>query len=70
LIIFSVLPEVTSAISQSVGIQRGVDLFVYIGIVILFYSMFRMYVEIDKLKENITNLTRELAKERAKKPKK
>jgi small membrane protein len=68
LIIFSMLPDFSSFISRYVGIQRGVDFFIYIGVVVLFYFIFRMYVEIDKMKQEITSLTRIIAKDKAKKP--
>lgn len=61
LIVFALVPSFTSYLSRFFGIDRGVDLFVYIGLVVLFYSMFRIYVMVDRMRQEITVLTREIA---------
>lgn len=60
-IIFTVFPILTSDIARSIGIGRGVDVIVYTSIVILFYLVFRLYVYIQDLKREITDLVNKLA---------
>ncbi len=54
-------PKVTDFFAQKIGIGRGVDALVYISIVGLFYGMFRLYVKMEFLEHEITDLTRKLA---------
>jgi small membrane protein len=68
LIIFTFIPQLSVLISNIFGIARGVDLFIYVSIVSLFYIIFRIYVSIEKMKSEITLLTREIAINRAKSP--
>lgn len=62
LILLAVFPEYTFLLSSKIGIQRGVDIFVYGGIMLLFYLVFRMYVRLEKIDHSITELVRELAR--------
>lgn len=39
-------PHITSQIADSVGIGRGADLVVYISLIIIFYSIFRLFAKI------------------------
>lgn len=54
-------PNSTFYLANLFGIQRGVDVIVYISIVILFYLIFRIYVKIEKLEQDLTKIVRELA---------
>jgi small membrane protein len=56
------IPAITKWPARLFGIQRGIDVIVYLGIVILFYSTYRIYSKIEKVEQDITKLTRELAK--------
>ena len=69
ILIVSIFPNLTSILSEFVGIGRGMDLAVYAGITILFYLMFRLYVKIDIQNKEITKLVREIAIKDAKKKK-
>ena len=60
-ITITIIPEIMSFISDLTGLGRGVDFFVYLGIIILFYFTFKMYILIDKMREEITKLTREIS---------
>ncbi len=60
LLIVSVTP-IIDALSRPVGVGRGIDLVVYIGIMILFYLVFQQNMKIDKLENEITKLVREIA---------
>ncbi|MBI4144478.1 DUF2304 family protein [Candidatus Woesearchaeota archaeon] len=62
LILLSLFPEYTFLLSARIGIQRGVDIFVYGGITLLFYLVFRMYVRFEKMEQALTKVVRGLAK--------
>src|SRR3989304_7237223 len=55
------LPKTTTKIASFFGVGRGVDVIVYISLALLFYLVFRIYVMIEDLRHEITNLIRELA---------
>ena len=61
IIIVAVLPSTTSIIASLMGIGRGIDLVVYLSIIILFYLIFRMYVKMENVEREITKLVREEA---------
>ena len=59
-------PNTIDKIGQFFGVEKGLDLVVYISIIILFYIVLRIYNKVDKLQKDITKLVRELAKRDAK----
>lgn len=63
LIVLGILywPNFTTRIAEAVGISRGIDVFVYLGIVALFYLSFRTLIKIEEMEREITLLTRELS---------
>lgn len=63
----SLMPSISTSISQSVGIQRGVDLLIYLSIIILFYLVYKIFVKLERINEDISNLTRYMALEKKKK---
>jgi small membrane protein len=66
----AVFPHIIALISSKVGIGRGVDLAIYVSIILLFYLVFRLYVKTDNQDREITKLVREIAIRDAKKKKK
>lgn len=60
-IVFVLFPILSSDIAKSFGIGRGVDALIYSSIVILFYLVFRLYVYIQDIRQEITKLVKELA---------
>lgn len=60
-IIIGIVPEIISKLSAIVGIGRGTDLAIYVGIILLFYLMFRLYVKVDSQNREVTKLVREIA---------
>ena len=52
---------VIDALSRPVGVGRGIDLVVYIGLLVLFYLIFQQNMKIDKLERQITKLVRKIA---------
>jgi hypothetical protein len=62
------LPQnIFQEIGSIFGVGRGIDVLVYLSIIILFYANLRMNGKIDKLDKQITKLVREVAKSNAKK---
>ncbi len=56
-----ILPETTSWVANFVGVGRGVDLVIYISILILFYLAFRILVRMDKIDKDVTKIVRQIA---------
>ncbi|OGY42612.1 MAG: hypothetical protein A2Y82_02875, partial [Candidatus Buchananbacteria bacterium RBG_13_36_9] len=56
-----ILPETTSLVANFVGVGRGVDLVIYISILILFYLVFRVLVRLDKIDKDVTKIVRKIA---------
>jgi hypothetical protein len=56
-----ILPDTTSLVASFVGVGRGVDLVIYISILILFYLVFRVLVRLDKIDKDVTKIVRNLA---------
>jgi len=49
-------PEVTVWLANSVGVGRGSDLVIYLGMIFLFYSVFRVFLRLEKIEKNLTKL--------------
>ncbi|MFA5127941.1 MAG: DUF2304 family protein [Patescibacteria group bacterium] len=56
-----VWPDATFVIANKIGIGRGADLVVYLALVVLFFSVFRLTAKVEKQKHEITELTRTLS---------
>ncbi|MFZ6035956.1 MAG: DUF2304 domain-containing protein [Patescibacteria group bacterium] len=54
-------PHAAAVIADTVGVGRGVDALVYISIVALFYGVFRLYVKLEFMEREITQLVRNKA---------
>jgi hypothetical protein len=72
-IVIALIPSFATKIADLFGIGRGVDVMVYISILLLFYLVFRVYVKLEHIEHEITLLTRrtayELSKHKIKKKK-
>jgi len=62
-------PYIITATARFLGIGRAIDVLVYISIIVIFYLMFRLYVKMDGLTQQITMLVRKIAIDNAKKVK-
>ena len=60
-IIFFLVPGFFSIFSEFFGIKRPVDLIIYVSIIVLFYLIFRMYVKIESMEQDITKVVRNSA---------
>jgi len=54
-------PGVTQRIADIIGIDRGIDTVVYFSILALFYLIYRLYVKIEHLEQDITKVVRDEA---------
>jgi len=61
IIIVSIIPSITGVLSHKLGIGRGIDLLIYLSIIVLFYLMFRLYVKLESVEKEITALVRRVA---------
>ncbi len=60
-------PQTTDVLANYVGVEKGADLLVYIAILVLFYSIYRIMVRAEKQNKELTELVRKIAKLEAKK---
>lgn len=54
-------PQTTDVLAAIVGVERGADLLVYCAIVVLFYSMYRVMVRVERQHQEVTDLVRKIA---------
>ena len=60
--IFIVLnPNSTFYVARFLGVTRGADAVVYIALAVLFFVVFRLVAQVEKLKREVTKLAREVA---------
>lgn len=56
-----VFPNLTTRIANLLGIGRGADLIIYGSIATLFYLVFRLYVLLEDVRHEITEVVRKVA---------
>jgi hypothetical protein len=56
-----VFPRTTDIFAQKLGVGRGADLLVYLAVIFLFYLVFRVFVQLEKIEKDITKIIREIA---------
>ena len=59
------LPGLSSIAANLLGIGRGADAAFLLAVILLYYMVFRLYVKIDHVDKDLTNLVSELAKKSA-----
>jgi len=57
----ALLPQTADTLARIVGVGRGADVIVYLSLIAVFYLIFRLYVHIDSLENEITRLVRKLS---------
>lgn len=57
-LVVTFIPQITTAIAGFFGIGRGVDIVVYLSIILLLYLIFRLYVKLDYTDQELTRLVR------------
>jgi len=55
------LPGILSWVANFMGIGRGVDLVIYLALFAIFYIVFKIYLRINKIEKNMTELIRKIA---------
>lgn len=60
-VIFAFVPELSIDIANIFGISRGLDFLIIVAIIVLFYLVFRLYIKVDKLQEEMTDIVTEIA---------
>lgn len=53
------LPDTTSYLAAWLGIGRGADLVVYLSILVIFYMIFKIFVRLNKIENEITRVVRD-----------
>jgi len=61
LAIFALIPESSSILARIIGIGRGLDLVLIFGIIGSYYLIFRVYLKLEKIDQNITELVRKIS---------
>ncbi len=56
--IVSLPTTVLDRFSQFIGIGRGVDLVMYVSIAILFFVVFKLYIRIESMRRDMTEIAR------------
>ncbi len=54
-------PKITAIPALILNVERGIDVIIYVSLVALFYSVYRIYSKIETIEQEITALTRYLA---------
>ena len=54
-------PQLTVDIANRVGVGRGSDLVIYLAVIFLFYTNFRLLLRIEKMEKNLTKVVRDEA---------
>jgi len=60
-IVIVLLPNSTFYFAKFLGVGRGADLIVYLSIAMIFFVIFRLTVNVEHMKREITILTRKIA---------
>ncbi|MDR0911633.1 MAG: DUF2304 family protein [Methanobrevibacter sp.] len=61
LLIFTIVPGFTNFLAKGFGISRGIDLIIVFAIIGAYYLLFRLYLKLEKMQHDITDLIRYLA---------
>lgn len=54
-------PGITSGVAAALGIGRGADAVVYLSVSLLFYLVFRLYIFVEDLRHDITEIVKRIA---------
>lgn len=58
---FAFSPKLSDPLAGFFGFGRGLDLLLVLGYSLLVYAIYRLYVKIDELNRNMTELVRSMA---------
>jgi hypothetical protein len=54
-------PNSTMGVAHFLGIGRGADLVLYVGAMLIFYLIFRLFARLEQMDRNMTKIVRTLA---------
>jgi hypothetical protein len=54
-------PKSAMEVAHLVGIGRGTDLALYLSVMLIFYLLFRMYVRLEQVNQDITQIVKVVA---------
>ena len=54
-------PHLTQIFADAVGIKRGADLILYLGVTVLYFFLYQILVILNQLDHKLTTLAREIA---------
>lgn len=69
-LVILIFPDLTTKIARAVGISRGIDVVVYLSIGLLFYLVFRIYVSLEDMRKEISEIVRIISIKNLKRPRK
>lgn len=55
------LPQTTQMLADVLGVGRGVDVVIYIALVALFFLVFKLFVKLESVEQEISQLVRKIA---------
>ncbi|MCL2156867.1 MAG: DUF2304 family protein [Methanobrevibacter sp.] len=61
LAIFAIVPDSITFFANFIGIGRGLDLILIFGLIFVYYLVFRLYLKIEKIDQDITEIVRKVA---------
>ena len=61
ILFFAFVPRWSDPLAGFFGFSRGLDLLYVAGFAVAFYAVFRLYIKIDNMNQDMTELVRELA---------
>lgn len=61
LAIFALFPESSTDLANLIDIGRGLDLVIIFGIIGSYYLIFRIYLKLEKMDQDITDLIRKIS---------
>ncbi len=60
-ILASIIPNTIELVANTFGVERGVDLAMYAGMILLSYMIFRLYAKLENTEKKITKIIRTIA---------
>ncbi len=61
MVIVIFLPYKTTYLAKALGMERGIDAMFLLGIVALFYAVYRLYIKLNETEREMTKLVRQIA---------
>ncbi len=55
------IPEKTTVLAKLLGMERGFDAMIFIASIALFYAVYRLYVRLNEVEQEITQIIRQMA---------